>query len=81
MRSRLSETLRQLPIHKDRPDPIRFRSPTAVLFKLWDLSRHKQPEPHHFKGSKLDEKVWNELAGDRERLAEAARAVLRKYGV
>lgn len=78
---RLSEILRQLPIHKVRPDPARFRSPTAVLFKLWDLSRHERPEPHDFKGSKLDEEVWNEFAGKRKQLADAARTVLRKYGI
>lgn len=75
---RLSEILRQLPIHKERPDPARFRSPMGVLLKLRDLSRFDPPDPSPvFRGSKLDEEVWNEFAGDRERLAEAVQAVLK----
>src|SRR5690554_6763003 len=63
----LSNLLRQLPIHQHRPDPERFRNPNAVCMKLWNFARL---DPSYKgagleAGSKLDEAIWDEFAGNR----------------
>ena len=37
----LSEVLNSLPIHKDRPDEVKFRNPNGVGLKLSNLQRNE----------------------------------------
>ncbi len=73
----LSKLLNQLPIHTDRPDVERFRNPNGVYMKLCNFLRL---DPSYKgvgldAGSKKDEEVWNEFAGDKERLHRVAEAI------
>lgn len=73
----LSDLLNALPIHQDRPDPGKFRNPNGVYMKLGNIARF---DPNYKgkgldAGSKLDEVVWNEFSGDRQRLREVAKAI------
>jgi 5-methylcytosine-specific restriction protein A len=77
----LSELLNALPIHAHRPDPERFRNPNGVYMKLNNFSRF---DPNHAgagltRGGKLEQAVWNEFAGDRNRLRHLAQAIAEGY--
>jgi len=74
---KVSELLNALPIHKERPDAIRFRNENGVYTKLGNFLS-LDPE---YTGKGLthggigDKRVWDEFAGDRKRLSEVARAI------
>ena len=70
----LSEVLNKLPLHSDRPDRARFRNPNGVSMKLSNFLRL---DPNYSgvgleRGGKLEEKIWAEFAGKREKLRQAA---------
>jgi 5-methylcytosine-specific restriction protein A len=74
---KLSELLNALPIHKDRPDAVRFRNENGVYTKLcnflrFDPSYGKKGLTH---GGAGDEVVWEEFSEDKNRLGEVARAI------
>lgn len=73
----LSEALNALPIHADRPDVARFRNPNGVYMKLCNFLRL---DPTYVgvglqRGSRADEEVWKEFAGDQQRLRAAAESI------
>ncbi len=77
----LSELLKQLPIHTDRPDAVRFRNPNGVALKL---ANFLALDPSHSSlgmrlGGKLDRVVWDEFVDDRERLSHLAAAIRAGY--
>ena len=79
--TQLSEVLKQLPVHVDRPDPERFRNPNGVYMKLCSFLRL---DPSYSgtglrAGGKKEEEVWNRFADNRNRLREVAEAI--KSGV
>lgn len=73
----LSEILNRLPIHDVRPDKAKFRNPSGVNMKL---NNFKAFDPSYSgkgltRGSKLDEKVFNEFESDTERLHKLAKRI------
>jgi 5-methylcytosine-specific restriction protein A len=77
----LSEILNNLPIHQARPDAQRFRNPNGVYMKLCNFLRF---DPTYqgtglSRGNRLEEKVWNEFANDRGKLARIAEAIQTGY--
>jgi len=69
--------LGNLGVHVDVPDPAKFRNPNGVYMKLCNLLR-LDPTNEGIgldAGSKEDENVWNEFAGNRARLREVAGAI------
>jgi len=73
----LSELLNRLSIHTDRPDAVRFRNPNGVYMKLANFKRLDPSYPGSglTRGGKLEEKIWNELAEDQDRLRNLAQAI------
>ena len=74
---KLSELLNALPIHKDRPDAVRFRNENGVYTKLGNFL---SLDPGYTgagltHGGAGDKRVWEEFAGDRAHLSEVARAI------
>jgi 5-methylcytosine-specific restriction enzyme A len=73
----LSELLNALPIHPDRPDPQKFRNVNGTYMKLCNFLaldpeyRGKGLEA----GGRLEQAVWAEFVGDRDRLARIAKAI------
>jgi hypothetical protein len=78
----LSELLKRLPIHAERPDAARFRNPSGVYMKLCNFLRLDPSYPGEGlkAGSKGDTKVWEEFAHDRESLDSAARRIKASVG-
>jgi 5-methylcytosine-specific restriction protein A len=77
----LSELLNALPIHPSRPDAERFRNPNGVYMKLSNFLRF---DPNYqgaglSRGGKLEESIWNEFAGDRDRLHRLVEAIRSGY--
>lgn len=73
----LSHFLNRLPIFPDRPDAKRFRNPNGVSLKL---SNFLAIDPSYAgKGmegySQLDELIFNEFAGNKEKLRAIAREI------
>ena len=72
----LSNTLRHLPLFPVSQRPTTFRSPAAVLHKLGNLkyvaTNGREGFPHYAAG---DRQVWEEFAGDTERLRAVAAAI------
>jgi len=78
----LSRVLNELPVHTDRPDGTRFRNPNGVYMKLCNYLRF-DPEYEGAgltRGGKLEKKVWEEFADDREVLAATAQAIRDSRG-
>jgi 5-methylcytosine-specific restriction protein A len=73
----LSKVLNALPIHADRPDAVKFRNPNGVYMKLCNfLPRDKSYSGAGLRrGNALEEKIWDEFAGDKQALARAAGAI------
>jgi len=73
----LSGLLNRLSIHTDRPDAVRFRNPHGVYMKLANFKRLDPSYPGSglTRGGKLEEKIWNELAEDQDRLRNLAQAI------
>ncbi|MYA42215.1 MAG: HNH endonuclease [Gemmatimonadetes bacterium] len=74
----LSETLNQLPLHRDRPDAARFRNPNAVNRKLGNFA-HRDPDHPGVglsRGNQLEEVVWKDFATDTKLLQQAVAAIL-----
>lgn len=74
---KLSQLLNKLPVHKDQALNANYRNANGVYMKLCNFLRL---DPAYGKtgldaGSKLDEVVWHEFAGDRKRLEETAAAI------
>lgn len=73
----LSELLNRLPIHKNRPDEERFRNANGVYMKLCNFLRFDLT----YQGSGLtrgnaeEQEVWEEFAGDHDRLSKIAAAI------
>lgn len=70
----LSKILNKLPIHKERPDLVKFRNPNGVSLKL---SNFLAIDPNYYgKGmqsfSQLDEKVFNEFVDNKNDLIRIA---------
>ena len=76
VRSIISELLNALPIHKDRPDAVRFRNENGVYTKLSNFLRFDPSygEKGLTHGGAGDEVVWDEFSEDRKRLGEVATA-------
>jgi hypothetical protein len=73
----LSDLLNRLALHPSRPDPGRFRNPNGVAMKLANFAAI---DPTHHgtalsRYGRRDREVWDEFAGDRERLARAAATI------
>lgn len=77
----LSRMLNELHIHKERPDPDKFRNPSGVYMKLCNFLRldPSYPGVGLDAGSKLDEEVWNEFANDKSKHAAAVKSIKQKY--
>jgi len=73
----LSDLLNALPIHSERPDAEHFRNPNGVYMKLGNfMSIDPAYEGAGLRrGNRLEQIVWDEFAGDRERLRAAAEAI------
>lgn len=77
----LSELLNRLPIHDDRADAEGFRNPNGVKMKLMNL---RTADPSYkgaglTHGSELEAVIWNEFAGDRDRLRKIANTIRRLF--
>ena len=77
----LSNMLNQLPIHGARKTCESFRNPNGVGMKLSNFLRY---DPEYkgkglSAGSKLEEGIWNEFSGKREKLTTIARAIRENY--
>lgn len=72
----LSELLRSLPIHKNKPNDEKFRNPNGVTMVLWNISRSDPNTDICLKhGSKLQKKIWSYYIGKREYLHKVATAI------
>ena len=74
----LSHTLNSLPIHRDKPDGVRFRNPNGVYMKMCNYLRL---DPSYQgkgleRGGKLEEEIWLEFADDRELLRKVAQGIV-----
>jgi 5-methylcytosine-specific restriction protein A len=77
---KLSETLNLLPIHKDRPDSVRFRNENGVYTKLCNFLRF-DPN-YHGKGlTHGNAEVWKEFADDKKRLTQVASAIRQRVDI
>ncbi len=76
---RLSEILNRLQIHKTDNRNADFRNPQGVSMKLANFSSldPEYPGAGLQRGGKLDKHIWNEFAGDLERLALVANSIVR----
>ncbi|MFC1973901.1 HNH endonuclease [Chloroflexota bacterium] len=77
----LSNLLNSLPIHPRSGKSEKFRNPNGVYMKLCNFLRF---DPSYEgtglpRGSKLDEKVWEEFYSDREHLSEIASSIKNNY--
>lgn len=77
----LSNLLNKLPIHAKAETDTNFRNPNGVYMKLCNFLRF---EPTYSgvglkAGSKLDEVIWNEFAGNRAMLEQVACAIKENY--
>ncbi len=70
----LSKLLNNLPIFKERPDAEKFRNPNGVSLKLSNFQHFdKEYEGKGMDaGSKLDEELFNEFVGQKEKLRAIA---------
>ncbi len=71
----LSETLKALPLHPDRPDAVRFRNPNGVNLKLANFRAIDMPGHGMGRGNRLDREVWEEFAVQPRGLASVAAAI------
>lgn len=71
----LSNVLRALPTHSERPDPTRFRNSNSVYMKLGNFLRFERPGHGLDRGGQLEEVVWQEYSQDRARLRKVASAI------
>ncbi len=73
----LSKVLNALPIHRDRPDAVKFRNPNGVYMKLCNfLPRDKTYTGAGLRrGNALEQHIWDEFAADRNALSQAAAAI------
>lgn len=78
----LSRVLRALPVHANRPDPARFRNPNGVYMKMCNFLRlDPDYEGSGLKaGGRQEERIWEEFAGDVERLRATAQAIRDSQG-
>jgi 5-methylcytosine-specific restriction protein A len=77
----LSKLLNALPVHTDRPDRERYRNPSGVYMKLCNFLA-LDPSYHGKgleRGGRLEQAIWNEFAGDKERLAVVSAAIKEGY--
>lgn len=79
----LSRLLNRVPFHASRPDPLRFRNPNGVAMKLANFASLDPAHPGVAlrRGGRGDLEVWNEFAGDRERLKRAAAEIRAQAAV
>lgn len=73
----LSEVLNRLPLHGDVGAFTKFRNPNGVYMKLCNFLRF---DPSYrgkglAKGAHVEKTIWDEFAGDRERLRRTAEAI------
>jgi 5-methylcytosine-specific restriction enzyme A len=76
----LSRTLQRLRIHRARPDPDRFRNLNSVYLKLQNFKTIDPGYPGlgmRAGATRLAREVWDRYAADPQRLAEAARLIIR----
>jgi 5-methylcytosine-specific restriction enzyme A len=69
----LSELLRGLPIHADRPP--KFRNVAGVAAKLANLYSVQYPGHGRPNISRVDRRVWEQFSGEREQLKQIADAI------
>jgi 5-methylcytosine-specific restriction protein A len=77
----LSTLLNALPVHPERPDRVRFRNPNGVYMKLCNFLA-LDPSYHGKgleRGGRLEQAIWREFSGDRDRLVLVARAIKDGY--
>jgi 5-methylcytosine-specific restriction protein A len=77
----LSALLNKLPIHANSEINEKFRNPSGVYMKLCNFLRF---DPSYTgiglqAGSKLDEEIWNEFAGDQQKLTRVANAIRENF--
>ena len=70
----LSDILNRLPLHPPSERENAFRNPNGVRMKLSNFLRF---DPNHegvglARGNRLEEEVWKNFSGDREKLADVA---------
>jgi 5-methylcytosine-specific restriction protein A len=74
----LSELLRALPLHPDRPDPVRFRNTNSVYLKLQNFKTVDPGYPGtgmRAGAGRREQAVWERFAGNPAELEAAARAI------
>jgi 5-methylcytosine-specific restriction enzyme A len=71
----VSELLNKLPIHPVRPDADRFRNPNGVALKLANFRAVDQPGRGMARGNRLDRVLWEEFAGNPQRLRNVAETI------
>lgn len=71
----LSQLLQSLPLHTDRRLDPTFRNPDGVALKLANFRAIEHPGRGMSRGNKLEQVVWDELAGDPVRLRRVAQAI------
>ena len=75
---KLSKILNSLPIHKERPDKIKFRNPNGVYMKLCNFLRY---DPNYSgvglqRGGKLEEVIWNEFYNNKDKLRNITQNII-----
>jgi len=77
----LSQILNKLPIHTKKPDPETSRNANGVYMKLCNYLRFDPDyEGEGLKaGGKLEKVIWEEFAGDRDKLAALAKSIKENY--
>jgi 5-methylcytosine-specific restriction enzyme A len=72
----LSELLRKMAVHAAPPDPVRYRSPGSVAYKLSNIaSIDPGGRPGQPNGSRLDQVIWDEFSTDWQALAREAERI------
>ncbi|HQF37124.1 MAG TPA: HNH endonuclease [Candidatus Dojkabacteria bacterium] len=75
---KLSNILNSLPIHKERPDRIKFRNPNGVYMKLCNFLRY-DPDYQGVglqRGGKLEEIIWKEFYNDKVKLSNISKNII-----
>ncbi len=75
---KLSKILNSLPIHKERPDEIKFRNPNGVYMKLCNFLRY---DPNYSgvglqRGGKLEEVIWKEFYSEKDKLKNISQNII-----
>ncbi|MED3871980.1 HNH endonuclease [Priestia megaterium] len=75
---KLSAILNSLPIHEEKLNAEKFRNPHGVYMKLCNFLRFDPDYPGKGleRGSKLEEKVWNEYYNDKAKLHNIAQSII-----